>query len=94
MSKFPTKEAAHDHFEVVQAEWLEQARKMAIGIAKLRGKVDIEDVRRACPLPSGCHPNVMGAVFKTGDFLRIGYKMATRPSAHQRVIGEYALRSY
>lgn len=69
------------------------ARKAAVKIARQKGEVDINDVRRAVPLPDAMHPSVMGAVFRTREFKHTGrYTTATHAASHARKVGVYELR--
>lgn len=74
------------------AWWLEQARHLAVQIAKRKGFVSSDDIHKVCPLPDTAHHNLMGAVFKDKQFDPVGYCPSTRPSAHGRIIRIYCIK--
>ena len=62
--------------------FLNTARELARRIAKKRGTVTADLVRRNCPLTPH-HPNAWGAVFKTKDFEWTGeYKQSALVQGH------------
>lgn len=73
-------------------EYLKEARAVAKAFARDYGSVSSDEVWARCPPPGWAHVNVMGAVFKDRDFIRLGYRPSKRPSAHARVIAYYKLR--
>ena len=76
-----------------RARWLQEARGCAYVLARQFGTVTINDVRTHCPPPDWADPRILGSVFKTPDFTRIGYRPSKRRSCHGRPIGIFALRS-
>lgn len=80
-----------DFFEVRDEEFLKICRTVATQVCIQRGTVSINDVRAEVKLPSGMHPSVLGAVFKTKQFQACGYTEATHPQAHARVVRVYQL---
>lgn len=85
------RDAVLDDLERRNREWLAKARMFAADRAMMRGEVSINDVRENVPVPPDIHPNVLGAVFRTGDFKQIGWTTAAHPSAHARAIRVYTL---
>lgn len=80
-----------DFFEVRDEEFLKICRSVATQVCIQRGTVSINDVRAEVKLPSGMHPSVLGAVFKTKQFKPCGFTEATHPQAHARVVRVYQL---
>lgn len=79
-------------FEWHSGEWLAKAREVAFTIAERRGTVTINDVRKICPPPADVDPRVMGAVFMSRVFKRVGYIDSNRATCHGRPIGIFGLR--
>jgi hypothetical protein len=79
-------------FEMRDADFLEHCRTIAADIARQRGQVSINEVRKAINIPEGVHPSVLGAVFKSKKFIAIGYTEATHKAAHARVVRVYKLK--
>ena len=67
------RDAQLDMFEVRDADFLEHCRSVAIQIAKRQGEVSINDVRQHLQVPFGVNPSVLGAVFRTKQFRKIGH---------------------
>jgi hypothetical protein len=80
-----------DFFEYRDADFLNHCRSLAVQIAKRQGEVSINDVRKHIQVPSGTHPSVLGAVFRTKQFKKIGLCEASHPEAHARIVRVYAL---
>lgn len=80
-----------DFFNVRDAEFLDRCRTVAAAVARSQGAVSINDVRARVELPPGMHPSVLGAVFRSRSFRRIGFTEASHPEAHARVVRVYAL---
>jgi hypothetical protein len=80
-----------DMFEVRDAEFLTRCRSLAMQIAMRKGEVSINDIRAHIQVPNGVHPSVLGAVFRTKQFKKIGLCEASHKEAHARVIRVYAL---
>jgi len=81
------KKEALDNFELTASEWLTQARAVAIEHAKIFGYVTVDDVIGRTGKPVNHHHNVIGAIFATGQFRRVGYTKTRRPEGHARIIG-------
>jgi hypothetical protein len=73
-------------------DWIAQARLAARRIAAEQGAVTINDVREICPPPTEADPRIMGSVFKTDAFVRVGFQVSSRRSCHGRMIGVFRLR--
>lgn len=71
--------------------WLENARDVALWMAKEYGFVSCDDVLKAFPRPANVSPNATGSLFKDKRFKLVGYKTSTKTSAHSRRIGVYQL---
>ena len=80
-----------DMFEVRDSDFLESCRSLAMQIAKRNGEVSINDVRRHLQVPAGVNPSVLGAVFRTKAFKKIGMCEANHKEAHARIVRVYAL---
>ncbi len=82
-------------FEDARGPWLERARAVAREIAKKRGTVSADDLRnlmREHPelAPEGTK-NVMGGLFRSRDFVWVGWRHSRTPGSHGNRIGVYAL---
>jgi hypothetical protein len=65
------------------ADWLTYARDRAEQIAREKGTVCADDLRRAgVYLPNGAHPAAWGAVFRDPRFLRVGFTTSQRRDRH------------
>jgi len=84
-------------FNQPRAEWLEDARVKAYVIAVERGlkgqlpRLTTDDIHNACPIPDGIDPRVMGAVFASKDWLKVGYTQSKRKVCHNRPIAIFQL---
>lgn len=78
-------------FEQRDTDFLEQARALAVAIARSTGQVCINDIRAELRLPAETHPSVLGAVFRSKKFTAIGFTEATHKAAHARVVRVYKL---
>lgn len=67
-------------------DWVAAARAKAVEIAKIKGSVSINDLRKEIELPHDAHPNTWGAVMKTPRLRASGYEPATHAAAHHRVV--------
>ncbi len=81
-----------DIFEQQDHLFLERCRALAVLVCKQRGEVSINDIRFFMEVPSGVHPSVLGAVFRTKQFKSVGYTEAVHPQAHARVVRVYKLQ--
>jgi hypothetical protein len=80
-----------DFFEHRDSDFLNHCRSLAVQIAKRQGEVSINDIRRHIQVPSGTHPSVLGAVFRTKQFRKVGLCEASHPEAHARIVRVYEL---
>jgi hypothetical protein len=78
-------------FEHRDADFLNHCRSLAVQIARRQGEVSINDIRKHIQVPSGTHPSVLGAVFRTKQFRKIGLCEASHPEAHARIVRIYEL---
>lgn len=85
-----TKQEAMDAFEVHRAEWLAQARTIALQLGKSGAPITVNDVRKvAPPLPDSVDGRVYGAIFNTPDWECIGYVKSTRRVSHGRPVAQF-----
>ena len=82
---------ALDKLAAKRAAWLVQARVAARLVANARGWVCSDDVHRACPVPEGVNPVVMGTVFMASEWEPDGVVQTKRPVAHARPIRKWRL---
>jgi hypothetical protein len=80
-----------DMFEVRDSDFLEHCRSLAVQIARRQGEVSINDIRKHIQVPTGTHPSVLGAVFRTKQFRKVGLCEASHPEAHARIVRVYEL---
>ena len=80
-----------DFFEHRDSEFLTHCRSLAVQIARRQGEVSINDIRKHIQVPSGTHPSVLGAVFRTKQFRKVGLCEASHPEAHARIVRVYEL---
>ena len=80
-----------DIFEQRDHQFLERCRALAVLVCTQRGEVSINDIRSIIEVPPGVHPSVLGAVFRTKQFTRVGFIEAAHPQAHARVVRVYSL---
>ena len=85
------RDAQLDFFEHRDSDFLEHCRSLAVQIAKRQGEVSINDIRKLIQVPSGTHPSVLGAVFRTKQFRKVGLCEASHPEAHARIVRVYEL---
>lgn len=86
------KERQLDMFEQRDHLFLERCRALAVMVCQQRGQVSINDIRQIIEVPPGVHPSVLGAVFRTKQFTKVGLTEASHPQAHARVIRVYKLK--
>tara|TARA_R110000868_G_scaffold80082_1_gene227737 strand:- start:644 stop:913 length:270 start_codon:yes stop_codon:yes gene_type:complete len=77
-------------FEANREEFICQARQIAELLGE-KGLVTINDVRKYIEPPEGVDPRVMGAVFATKQWERVGYTASER--AHGRPIAIFRRRA-
>lgn len=70
--------------------WLDQARRVARGLALAHGNVTSDDVLARVGRPVGVHHNLIGNIFSVG-FVRIGFTQTKRPEGHSRMIGVWTI---
>lgn len=80
-------------FESTRGEFLDYCRWVAVKIAKRKGNVTIDDIRAECPVPLGLDARAYGAVFRTPEWVKVGYTSTTTKSSHGRPIAIFNLRS-
>ena len=81
-----------DLFQGNSKQWLDAARRAALRIARERGQVSSDDVRKECPITGAINKNVSGSIFKTRQFVWSGVKRSTTPSRKGGMISVYTLR--
>lgn len=87
-----TKQQALGLFEITRSEFLANCRWIARRIAKQKGHATIDDVRNEVKIPLGIDGRVMGAVFNTPDFEKVGYTNTKIKSSHGRPIAVFRLK--
>jgi hypothetical protein len=85
------RDAQLDFFEHRDSDFLDHCRSLAVQIARRQGEVSINDIRKLIAVPFGTHPSVLGAVFRTKQFRKIGLCEASHPEAHARIVRVYEL---
>ena len=85
------KERQLDMFEQRDHLFLERCRALAVMVCQQRGQVSINDIRQIIEVPPGVHPSVLGAVFRTKQFRKVGLVEAIHPQAHARIVRVYQL---
>ena len=88
---FETKEAALDALEQARKDYITEARTVAYMIFLGKGSVTVDDVREVCPPPAGVDPRVMGAIFHTADWVKVGFRNSKRKTCHKRPIAVFEL---
>jgi hypothetical protein len=76
-----------DLFETTREDYLAEARLAAESLANQRGVITVNDVREMCPPPANIDPRVMGAIFKSKAWHKVGYMSSSR--AHMRPIAMF-----
>lgn len=87
------KQEALNLFEANRKEFLEYARWVGKRIAEKKGNVTIDDIRAEISVPLNLDGRVLGAVFNTPDFERVGYSTTKVKSSHGRVVSVWHLKS-
>ncbi len=80
-------------FEVNRAEWLKEAREIAMLLGANGRAITVDDVREQCPPPENADPRVMGAVFDKA-WQKVGYTNSTRSECHGRPIAQFRLAEF
>lgn len=74
--------------EDAHSRWIEEARQVAVRLARERGEVTIDDVREVLPPPVCVDPRINGVVFRPSKYWRcVGYRKSAREENHNRPIG-------
>lgn len=73
-------------------DFLARARHVATTIAERQGEVTADDVREFLPIPANVHHSVMGSVFRSPQWKRIGWRRSSQPQRKASVIGVWRLR--
>jgi hypothetical protein len=76
-------------FEEHRAAFLANARAIALESGSRGQPITINDVREHVTLPPGIDPRVMGAVFRTDDWVNLGYTGSTRRVCHGRPVAQF-----
>ena len=76
-----------DLFETTREDYLAEARLAADALANERGIITVNDVREMCAPPANIDPRVMGAIFKSKAWQKVGYMSSSR--AHMRPIAMF-----
>lgn len=75
-------------------EWLEEARVVAEKLGSSGSLVDVNMVRDVVPPPEDIDPRIMGAIFRTKQWKKIGYVNSGRATCHNRPIAQFVLKSF
>jgi hypothetical protein len=86
------RDAQLDLFEQRDADFLARCRAVAAEVCRQHGSVSINDVRERVQIPAHLNPSVLGAVFRTKQFVKVGLVEANHPQAHARVVRVYQLQ--
>jgi hypothetical protein len=76
-----------DLFETTREDYLAEARLAAESLANRKGVITVNDVREVCPPPANIDPRVMGAIFMSKSWQKVGYMSSSR--AHMRPIAMF-----
>lgn len=83
------RKALNDH-ERKRKIWLDRTRQLLQEKYLADGRpLSANDVWSINPPPEGVHPSVLGAVFKTKNFIPVGYTQSSGADAHARQIRTY-----
>ena len=87
------KQEALDAFEVKATDWLDAARESAALICRTHGAATSDDVLDVVGgAPPHLHHNVIGGIFHSPMFERVGFRPTRRPQGHARIIGVWRLK--
>jgi hypothetical protein len=82
-----SKQEAFALFESKRKEWLQDARRTAVTLArKNNGLVTSDMVHEYLEAPPDTSPSIFGAIFKTDYFEQSGFTITQREKAHARPI--------
>ena len=87
-----TKQQALNLFEATRLEFLEYARWVAKRIAEKKGHVTIDDIRGEISVPLNLDGRVLGAVFNTPEWEKVGYSTTKIKSSHGRFVSVWHLK--
>lgn len=90
---FQSREAALSALEIAREGYIAVARRTADRIIAEKGSCTIDDVRRELPPPDTVDPRVMGAVFNSKRYRKVGYTQSQacgREAHHTRPIAVFA----
>jgi hypothetical protein len=79
-------------FEEYRAAFLAAARAVALELGRPGKPITINDVRERITVPPDIDPRVMGAVFRTDDWVNVGYVGSARRVCHGRPVAQFQLR--
>jgi hypothetical protein len=79
-------------FEEHRADFLAQARAIALELGRRGKPVTINDVPERITVPPDLDPRVMGAVFRTGDWVNLGYTSSRRRVCPGRPVAQFLRR--
>lgn len=71
--------------------WVQEARALAIHLARKNGEVTTDDVQMIMPRPDHVHQNAVGTICNTKKLKIVGYTKSARVSGHARRIAIYAI---
>lgn len=80
-------------FEESRADWLANAREVALQLGEWFPEVTIDDVRILCPPPANVDPRVMGAVFLRKHWELLRHERSNRAACHNRPVGVFRRRA-
>ena len=81
-------------FEEYRADFLAGARAVALELGSQGKPITINDVREPITVPPDVDPRVMGAVFRTDDWVNVGYTGSRRRACHGRPVAQFLMRSF
>lgn len=90
---FQTREEALDALQVARLGYVEAARNVALRLLQAQPTICIDDVRAVLPPPDNVDPRVMGAVFNSKLFRKVGYTQGQacgREAYHTRPVALFA----
>lgn len=82
---FQDKQSALTALEEARADYVTAARSF-LERHPIGTRLTVDDVRRACPVPEGIDPRVMGAVFKSPCWEPVQFTNSARRTCHKRPI--------
>ncbi len=77
-------------FNQTREDYLSLARRIALELhKKLQRPITVDDVRAVCAPPKEWDGRLMGAIFKTEDWVWHGFVRSTRTTCHKRGISSF-----